>query len=136
MARCLPNMQEQGTDMIRLAVVVSLLVLVGCGADQSRGTALNECRMKTYLDSPSRHRAELIPDCMAGKSLRGPRMRNPATRRRRVGVASQSIRLRQSAVLPTDWFDSLGGYFSVAHVNADSALRRRRLDSHFPSPAR
>jgi hypothetical protein len=59
----------QGTDMIRLAVVVaSLLALVGCGADQSRGTALNECRMKNYLESQA-VQAQVTPDCMAGKSF-------------------------------------------------------------------
>ena len=54
--------------MIRLAVFVSLLALVGCGTDQSRGAALNECRMKAYLDSQS-VQAQLIPHCMAGKSF-------------------------------------------------------------------
>jgi hypothetical protein len=55
--------------MIRLAlVVVSLLALVGCGADQFRGTVLNECRMKNYLESQP-VQAQLIPDCMSGKSF-------------------------------------------------------------------
>jgi hypothetical protein len=34
--------------MVRLWLTLSLLVMVGCD-DQSRGTALNECRMKHYL---------------------------------------------------------------------------------------
>ena len=54
--------------MIRLAVVLSLLALAGCGADRSRGTALNECRMKSYLDSQTAQ-SQLIPDCMLGKSF-------------------------------------------------------------------
>jgi hypothetical protein len=54
--------------MIRFSVVVSLFLLVGCGADQSRGSALNECRMQYYMDSPAAQ-GQLIPDCMAAKSL-------------------------------------------------------------------
>ena len=53
--------------MIRHSLIVLLLALVGC-ADESRGTALNECRMKTHLDSPAAQ-AQLVPDCMAGKSF-------------------------------------------------------------------
>ncbi len=64
--------------MIRLVVVVLLLALVGCGADQSRGTALNECRMKNYLDSQAAQ-ARLIPDCMTSKSFAGVPGCGPAT---------------------------------------------------------
>lgn len=52
--------------MIRCAAIISLLVLVGC-ADQSKGTALNECRMQ-YLESQAAQ-SELTPDCMKAKSF-------------------------------------------------------------------
>ena len=63
--------------MIRLWLTLSLLVLVGCG-DQSRGTALNECRMKHYLESPATQ-GQLVPDCMAGKSFASVTGCGPAT---------------------------------------------------------
>src|ERR1700684_3601114 len=53
--------------MIRFAVIVSLLVIVGC-ADQSKGTALDECRMQQYLESAAAQ-DELIPECMKAKSF-------------------------------------------------------------------
>jgi hypothetical protein len=37
--------------MLRFSVIVSLLLLAGC-ADQSEGAALNECRLKYFLESP------------------------------------------------------------------------------------
>jgi hypothetical protein len=39
--------------------------IVGC-ADQSKGTALNECRMQHYRESAAAQ-GELIPDCYEGK---------------------------------------------------------------------
>lgn len=53
--------------MTRISAVVSLLLLIGC-ADQSKGAALNECRLKYYLESPAAQAAR-IPDCMATKSF-------------------------------------------------------------------
>ena len=53
--------------MIRHSFIVSLILLAGC-ADESRGTALNECRVKHYLESPAAQ-GQLVPDCMAGKSF-------------------------------------------------------------------
>jgi len=53
--------------MVRFSLTLSLFVLVGC-TDQSRGTALNECHIKNYLESPAAQ-AQLIPDCMSGKSF-------------------------------------------------------------------
>jgi hypothetical protein len=53
--------------MIRFSLIVALLLLVGC-TDQSRGTALNECGMKHYMESPSTQ-GQLIPDCMSEKSF-------------------------------------------------------------------
>ena len=53
--------------MIRLPAIVSLVLLAGC-ADQSKGTALNECRLKHYLDSPAAQ-GEAVPDCMKAKSF-------------------------------------------------------------------
>ena len=53
--------------MIRFLAIVSLPILVGC-ADLSKGTALNECRMRHYLDDPSTQ-GEVIPDCMRARSF-------------------------------------------------------------------
>ncbi len=53
--------------MLRSSAIVLLLMLVGC-ADQSKGTALGECRLKYYLESPTAQ-GELIPDCMRAKSF-------------------------------------------------------------------
>jgi hypothetical protein len=53
--------------MIRCAAIILLLALVGC-ADQSKGAALNECRMEYYLESPAAQ-SELTPDCMKAKSF-------------------------------------------------------------------
>jgi hypothetical protein len=53
--------------MIRISVVVALLALSGC-ADQSKGSALNECRMKYYLDGAAMQQ-QSIPDCMKAKSF-------------------------------------------------------------------
>jgi len=53
--------------MLRFSVIVSLLLLAGC-ADQSEGAALNECRLKYFLESPATQ-DELIPDCMKAKSF-------------------------------------------------------------------
>lgn len=51
--------------MIRIPVLVCLLVVAGC-ADQSKGSALNECRMKFYLDAADAQQ-HAIPDCMKAK---------------------------------------------------------------------
>ena len=53
--------------MIRFSAALSLLLLIGC-ADQSKGTALNECRLKYYLASPAAQGAR-TPDCMTAKSF-------------------------------------------------------------------
>jgi hypothetical protein len=53
--------------MIRVSEIMLLLVLVGC-ADQSKGAALNECRLRYYLES-SAAQGESIPDCMKTKSF-------------------------------------------------------------------
>ncbi|HTI84216.1 MAG TPA: hypothetical protein VL614_27515 [Acetobacteraceae bacterium] len=53
--------------MIRISVLVCLLAVAGC-ADQSKGSALNECRMKHYLDAADTQR-QAIPDCMQAKSF-------------------------------------------------------------------
>lgn len=53
--------------MIRISVVL-LLVLAGC-ADQSKGSALNECRIRYYLDAANTQE-QSIPDCMQGKSFK------------------------------------------------------------------
>ena len=53
--------------MTRFLPVVLLLLSVGC-ADQSRGSALNQCRLKYYLDAANTQQ-QLIPDCMRTKSF-------------------------------------------------------------------
>jgi hypothetical protein len=53
--------------MVRLMAIVSLLGLAGC-TDHSNGAALNECRLKYYLETPAAQ-GELIPDCMSAKSF-------------------------------------------------------------------
>lgn len=53
--------------MIRALATASLFILVGC-ADQSKGAALGECRLKHYLDNPAAQ-GKLIPDCMSAKSF-------------------------------------------------------------------
>ena len=53
--------------MLRFLAIVSLAVLVGC-TDRSRGAALNECRLRYFLDSPAAQ-GEAIPDCMKAKSF-------------------------------------------------------------------
>ena len=53
--------------MIRCLALVTLLMLSGC-ADPSKGAALNECRMRNYLQDPG-VQAHLIPDCMKEKSF-------------------------------------------------------------------
>jgi hypothetical protein len=53
--------------LISFVAIASLVVLAGC-ADQSKGTALNECRLVYYLESPAAQ-AEAIPDCMRAKSF-------------------------------------------------------------------
>ena len=52
--------------MIRLLVIIVPTLLLGC-ADHSKGAALNECRMRHYLDNPTAQ-ADLVPDCMKAKS--------------------------------------------------------------------
>ena len=53
--------------MIRFPAILSLLLLAGC-ADPSRGTALNECRMKYYLDGADAQ-GRLVQECMRAKSF-------------------------------------------------------------------
>jgi hypothetical protein len=53
--------------MIRSVAAILLFTLVGC-ADQSRGAAFNECRMKSYLEDPATH-SEVMSECMKAKSF-------------------------------------------------------------------
>lgn len=53
--------------MIRIPVFMFLLILAGC-ADQSKGSVLNECRMKHYLDDADTQQ-QSIPDCMKSESF-------------------------------------------------------------------
>jgi hypothetical protein len=53
--------------MTRISVLVFLTLLAAC-ADQSKGSALNECRMKYFLDD-ARTQQQAIPGCMKAKSF-------------------------------------------------------------------
>lgn len=53
--------------MTRISVLVFLTLSAGC-ADQSKGSALNQCRMKYFLDDASTQQ-QSIPECMRAKSF-------------------------------------------------------------------
>jgi hypothetical protein len=53
--------------MARISVLAFLALLAGC-ADQSKGSALNQCRMKYFLDDASTQQ-QSIPECMKAKSF-------------------------------------------------------------------
>ena len=53
--------------MIRLAAFIAPIALAAC-ADQSKGSALNECRTRYYLDDPAMQEQQ-IPDCMKARSF-------------------------------------------------------------------
>jgi hypothetical protein len=61
------HITTRGNDMIRFLAVLLPILLLGC-ADQSKGAALNECRMRYYLGSPTAQ-ADQVPDCMKAKSF-------------------------------------------------------------------
>jgi hypothetical protein len=50
-----------------LFIIAPLFTLAGC-ADPSKGAALNECRLRYYLESPDAQR-QLIADCMRARSF-------------------------------------------------------------------
>ena len=64
--------------MIRILCATSLLMLAGC-VDQSKGAALNACRLKYFLDDPAvqgagdtrLHGGEVIPDAAGVQSRAG-----------------------------------------------------------------
>ncbi len=62
--------------MIRLAAFIAPIALAAC-ADQSKGSALNECRTSHYLDDPAMQEQQ-IPNCMKAKSFEAVAMCNPA----------------------------------------------------------
>jgi hypothetical protein len=53
--------------VIRFAMLTTAVLLASC-ADQSKGSALNECRTRYYLDDPAAQ-AQLIPACMKAASF-------------------------------------------------------------------
>ena len=63
--------------MIRLAAFITPIVLAAC-ADQSKGSALNECRTRYYLDDPAKQE-QLMPDCMKVQSFDAVSACNPAS---------------------------------------------------------
>jgi hypothetical protein len=62
--------------VIRLLALFTTLVLAAC-ADQSKGSALNECRTRYYLDDPSIQEQQ-VPDCMKAKSFEAVPACSPA----------------------------------------------------------
>ncbi len=62
--------------MIRIAILIAPIVLAAC-ADQSKGSALNACRTRYYLDDPAIQEKQ-IPDCMKARSFEMVRACNPA----------------------------------------------------------
>ena len=53
--------------MIRPLIVLLLFIVAGC-ADQSKGAALNECRLRYDIRSYAQQ-GHLVPDCMQTKSF-------------------------------------------------------------------
>jgi hypothetical protein len=53
--------------VIRFAMLM-MVILLACCADQSQGSALNECRTRYYLDDPAAQ-AQSIPACMKAASF-------------------------------------------------------------------
>ena len=62
--------------VIRSLIFVAPILLAAC-ADQSKGSALNECRTKYYLDDPAKEE-QLVPDCMKAQSFEAVAACNPA----------------------------------------------------------
>ena len=63
--------------MMRLVTFLSLVFCANC-ADQSRGAALNECRLEYFLDG-SDAQAQMVPQCMTAKSFRMNTACDPTT---------------------------------------------------------
>ncbi|HUN39307.1 MAG TPA: hypothetical protein VMU81_03370 [Acetobacteraceae bacterium] len=61
--------------MIRIPVLMLLPMLVGC-SDQSKGSAMNQCRMEHYLDD-AHTQQQSIPNCMTTKSFKMVSACNP-----------------------------------------------------------
>jgi hypothetical protein len=53
--------------VLRFAMLMTMALLAGC-ADRSRGSALNACRTRYYLDDPAAQ-AQLVPGCMKAASF-------------------------------------------------------------------
>ena len=62
--------------MVRLALLIAVALLPAC-ADQSKGSTLNGCRVRYYLDDPAAQ-AELIPACMKAQSFEAVPKCSPA----------------------------------------------------------
>jgi hypothetical protein len=75
--------------MIRFEAIVSLFVLVGC-ADQPKGTALGECRLKYYLEDPGAQ-GEATPDCMREQSFQAETTCGPETNENEWGWQTRSF---------------------------------------------
>jgi hypothetical protein len=72
---CTITCQQEG-KVIRFAILTVPLVLAAC-ADQSKGSALNECRTRYYLDDPAIQEKQ-IRDCMQARSFAAVPACNPA----------------------------------------------------------
>jgi hypothetical protein len=67
---------DMGGNVIRPAMLMTVILLASC-ADQSKGSALNACRSRYYLDDPATQ-AQLIPVCMKAASFETVAECNPA----------------------------------------------------------
>ena len=66
---------SERVNVVRFAILLVPIVLAAC-ADQSRGSALNECRTRYYLDDPAIQEQQ-IPDCMKARSFEAVAACNP-----------------------------------------------------------
>ena len=85
--------------MIRFLAILLPILLLGC-ADQSKGTALNECRMRYDLQSPTAQ-ADQVPDCMKAKSFQAISECSPEAEQDESGSAGSDIPLQQPTMLST-----------------------------------
>lgn len=54
--------EDKRGNVVRFAMLMSVVLPAAC-ADQSKGSALNQCRTRYYLDDPVAQ-GQLIPACM------------------------------------------------------------------------
>ena len=59
--------EDKRGNVVRFAMLMSVVLLAAC-ADQSKGSVLNECQTKYYLEDPGAQE-QLIPSCMKAASF-------------------------------------------------------------------